>query len=476
MTNPNMGDVHCHPKCINQWRENFLACIVNEQSCGDVANCFTTTPELVINGQEFTYLNDFVSCLRHWKIGFSNLSIKVNDVVGSESAETVIWQANGVHDGIYLGMLPTKKEVQFSGIFVFKYQEEKISSVHLCWDAASVSNTLKLTSDKRYTTNDFSNDFSGPGKRIYEFILNSRPYSCGIDQIVANAFRNAANRVPLGYELPVTPIEDALQTDIVAREVFLDTATHKMRALLYQHTAQGSENKPLLLYLHGGGWVMLSPENYDLPCRKLALQADINILSIDYRLLPEHAFTAPFEDCVNAYRWLVKGGMTTWSLAPTKLLIGGDSAGGTMAAGVVLKMQDEQVKLPDAALLFSPVMDMEFEKYPSFQTMGRDNLFLSAGIGGFQRGLYLPYQEWRNPYYSPMYADVSCFPPTFISAGGDDPLIDDNKTFAEKLKNAGVTTEFFVAEGMPHDFQIFLGLSPDVEFVYAAIAGFVTRL
>ena len=461
---------------MNKLVEILFADLVNKNISNEVLGCFTDKPMLVVNGKELQNPIDFISYLHQWKNGFSDLSIIANEVISSHDAETVTWSATGVHDGIYAGILPTKKEVGFSGSFIFKYSKDKISTVLLFWDTASILEKLAIASEKFYTPDDFSNNFLGPAKNIYEFILNSRPLSSGIDQIIVNAFRNAANRVPTGYEPPAISNQDVLQSDILAKEIYLDTKPHKIRALLYQHRDSGADNKPLLLYLHGGGWIMMSPEHYDFPCRKLALQANIDILSIDYRLLPEHVFSAPFEDCVNAYRWVVGGGLESCSVTPTKLLVGGDSAGATMAAGIILKMHDEQVKLPDAALLFSPVMDMEFEKHPSFQTMSRDNLFLSSGLGGFQRGLYLPYQEWRNPYYSPMYGDVSCFPPTFISSGGDDPLIDDNKAFAKKLVDAGVKAELFIAEGMPHDFQIFLGLSPEVEHVYPAIAKFVSRL
>ncbi len=156
---------------------------------------------------------------------------------------------------------------------------------------------------------------------------------------------------------------------------------------------------------------------------------------------------------------------------------GGDSAGGNIAAALPLKARDAGLSVPQAAVLLAPITDFFFEQYESFERLAPLGIVYDTAFIGFIRGAYLVHgRNWGHPYASPTRADLHGYPPTFIATGTADPLVDDNRAFAEKLRAAGgAEVEHLVRDGMPHGFYFFPGMFKQGDQALAAIAAFLKR-
>jgi acetyl esterase len=193
------------------------------------------------------------------------------------------------------------------------------------------------------------------------------------------------------------------------------------------------ETSPLLVYYHGGGWVHGSVATHDGSCRWLAAQSDVRILSVDYRLAPEHVYPAAVQDAVIAYRW------AAGRFPDVPLAVGGDSAGGNLAAVVALTARDDDA-LPDAAfqLLLYPVTDVA-EKAPSYTTFSTGYVLTESGMDWF-KGKYLADEARRAEWQaSPLRAaDLSGLPPAYVASCLTDVLRDEGEAYAARLREAGV--------------------------------------
>jgi acetyl esterase len=187
---------------------------------------------------------------------------------------------------------------------------------------------------------------------------------------------------------------------------------------------------PLLVYYHGGGWVQGNVETHDSGCRTLSLASGVRVVSVDYRLAPEHPFPAAVDDAVTAYRWAC----STFEGAP--VAVGGDSAGGNLAAVVALTARDDST-LPDATfqLLIYPVTDLGAQS-ESYRTFASGYLLTRAGMEWFG-GKYAPDgDDWRaSPLRAP---DLSGLPPAYVATCIPDVLRDEGEAYAQRLRAAGV--------------------------------------
>jgi acetyl esterase len=232
-----------------------------------------------------------------------------------------------------------------------------------------------------------------------------------------------------------------------------------------------------LVFFHGGGWCMGEPEGVDLIARKLCWLAGFAVVSVNYRLAPEHPYPQGLDDCLAVYRWVRCEAGNRLGADPTRVAVGGDSAGGNLAAAVTLRARDEGDRPPDATVLACPVTDLLFEQYESCQRLAPNGLVYDAAFLGFVRGAYAPYALWEHPYVSPTRADLRDFGPTVVIAGGQDPLLDDNRAFAEKLRAArNPDVLLHVYDEMPHAFYYLLGLSREENEAYRAMASFLRRV
>lgn len=205
---------------------------------------------------------------------------------------------------------------------------------------------------------------------------------------------------------------------------------------------------PVLLYLHGGGFVIGSTDTCESMCRQLALQSGAAVLAIDYRLAPEHRFPAGLDDSFAALRWLADEGHTL-GLDTRRMAVGGDSAGGTLAASVALLARDAGIPLRLQALFYPSVQTRAATE--SFKAFSRNTLLsaeLMAWFDAQSRGE--PAQAWhREPLHAPSHAGVA---PAWIGLAECDPLADEGQLYAERLRQAGVPTTLRVWPGVLHDF------------------------
>ena len=218
---------------------------------------------------------------------------------------------------------------------------------------------------------------------------------------------------------------------------------------------------PALVFFHGGGWTIGDLDTHDVVCRQLALGARCAVFSVDYRLAPESPFPAAVEDCIAVTRHVLKNSN---SLKINRVAVGGDSAGGNLAAVVALALRGEGIAFQ---LLIYPATDQRGES-ASHQRNGKGYLLTSEGIDYF-RGCYLPNRkDWTDWRASPLLAaDHAGVAPAFIITAGYDPLLDEGRAYADALAKAGVGVAYREYADMVHGFVLFGGV---VDCANAALA------
>ncbi len=222
-----------------------------------------------------------------------------------------------------------------------------------------------------------------------------------------------------------------------------------------------------LLYLHGGGYVIGSPATHRNLCVSLATELGAPVLSIDYRLAPEHPHPAAVDDATAAYRWLLDEGF-----APDRLAIAGDSAGGGLTIATLLKLRDEGVPLPAAAAPISPWVDIAMTGDTMRTLADDDPLVNPAGLRNLA-GWFIGDGDALDPYASPLYADLAGLPPLLIHVGEVETLLDDARRIHDRLLAAGVDSTLVVFPEMVHVFHAFVGIVPEAADAIAQIGRYL---
>jgi len=233
-----------------------------------------------------------------------------------------------------------------------------------------------------------------------------------------------------------------------------------------------NETLPALMFFHGGGWTIGDLDTHDVVCRQLAIGARCAVFSVDYRLAPEHPFPAAVEDCFSATQFVFQNHKSL-KVDATRIAVGGDSAGGNLAAVVALMARDKGGPPLVYQLLIYPATDQRCE-LPSFERNGQGYLLTKEGILFF-RGGYLPNPkdrtDWRaSPLLAASHANL---PSAFVITAGYDPLVDEGKAYAERLAQAGVKVAHKEFCDMTHGFVLFGGV---VDAANAAVAECCERL
>jgi acetyl esterase len=223
---------------------------------------------------------------------------------------------------------------------------------------------------------------------------------------------------------------------------------------------------PALVFFHGGGWTIGDLDTHDVLCRQLAVGARCAVFSVDYRLAPEHPFPAAVEDCFFATDFIHRNA-NTLKIDPARIAVGGDSAGGNLAAVVALMARDTGGAPLVYQLLIYPATDQRCE-FRSHERNGEGYLLTREGIRFF-RGGYLPNPgdrtDWRA---SPLLAGSHArLPAAFVLTAGYDPLVDEGRAYAERLAAAGVQVDYKEYSDMVHGFVLFGGV---VDAANAAVA------
>jgi acetyl esterase len=223
---------------------------------------------------------------------------------------------------------------------------------------------------------------------------------------------------------------------------------------------------PALVYFHGGGWTIGDVDTHDPLCRQLANGARCAVFSVDYRLAPEYPFPAAVDDCILATSWIARNAAAL-SVDPARIAVGGDSAGGNLAAVIAIHARDHGGPALAFQLLVYPATDQRCS-FPSHQANGEGYLLTRASIEFF-RGCYLPRPEdWTDWRASPLLAkDLSRLPAALVITAGFDPLRDEGRAFAERLVAEGSPASYKEYEDMVHGFILFGGV---VDTANAAVA------
>jgi len=209
---------------------------------------------------------------------------------------------------------------------------------------------------------------------------------------------------------------------------------------------------PTLVYFHGGGYVLGSLETHDALCRALTNAAECAVVSVDYRLAPEHRFPAAVEDAYFAVEWVANHGESV-DLDPTRIAVGGDSAGGNLSAAVTLVSKDRDG--PDLAhqTLIYPAVDSPVTgEYDSYEENAEGYFLEREGMEWFLEQYVDDEIHLRNEYFAPILADLSGVPPASVVTAGFDPLRDEGQAYAAKLEAAGVEVHTHHFEDMIHGF------------------------
>lgn len=233
---------------------------------------------------------------------------------------------------------------------------------------------------------------------------------------------------------------------------------------------------PVLVYLHGGGWAAGSVETHDPFCRLLCAAAGVLILSVEYRLAPEHRYPAGLEDALAAYRWAAKHAPGFGGDAQ-RLALGGDSAGANLAAVAANRICAEGEAPPPAALmLLYPVMDHPSAGHASYRERGT-NCGLEASLMKWFWELYAAGVSSDNPEISPLRMKaVPALPPTLVATAEYDPLRDEGVKYAEKLHAAGIEVTHMHAADMHHNFPVHPGTVMRFPQSIDALKGFAAWL
>ena len=225
----------------------------------------------------------------------------------------------------------------------------------------------------------------------------------------------------------------------------------------------------VLLYLHGGAYVLGSFKSHRDMVARLSVASGIRGLLIEYRLAPENVFPAAIDDALIAYRWLLANGTK-----PEHIVIGGDSAGGGLTLALLQTLRDKNVPMPAGAVLISPWTDLT-GTVQSRTTKDATDPWISAPAIGFVTPLYAGSEDLHNPLISPIHANLHGFPPLFIHVGNDEVLLDDSLQVADHAKAADVPVELKVWDDMWHVFQAFAYVLPEAQQAVEQIGKFIRK-
>jgi acetyl esterase len=221
---------------------------------------------------------------------------------------------------------------------------------------------------------------------------------------------------------------------------------------------------PLLVYFHGGGWVLGGLASHDAVCRALANAAGCAVLAVDYRLAPEHRYPAAADDCYAATVWAVANARTLGA-DPARVAIGGDSAGGNLTAVTALRARDQGTPPLRFQLLIYPVTDHGFDT-ASYRDNAEGYLLTHGDMVWFWNH-YLGDGDGAEPYASPLRAtDLRGLPPALVITAGFDPLRDEGEAYAKRMQDAGVPVTLTRYDGMIHGF---FGMGAQLDKAKAAV-------
>ena len=233
--------------------------------------------------------------------------------------------------------------------------------------------------------------------------------------------------------------------------------------------APGVDTNRVLLYLHGGGYVIGSTATHRGLTAALSKAANCRVLSLDYRLAPEHIYPAAVDDATRAYRWLLNEG-----IAANKITIAGDSAGGGLTLATLIALRDAGETLPAAAIPISPWTDMEGTGESMKTKVDLDPMVEPGGLLGMGK-IYMGGGDPKQATASPLYADFTGLPPLLIQVGDLETLLDDATRVAASAEAVGVDTTLEIWPDMVHVWHLFAPMVPEGREAIERIGAFIQQ-
>ena len=259
------------------------------------------------------------------------------------------------------------------------------------------------------------------------------------------------------------PHNSKLPEDIHVEEIALGGVPTEMLA------SAEPRKDAAFLYIHGGGFVGGSPRTHRPLTWRLAKEINIPVYAVDYRLAPEHLYPAGLDDCVAAYRGLLDMG-----IAPSAILVGGDSAGGNLTLALTLRLKAEGLPMPAGLVCLSPATDLTGSGASRHENTKSDALFVSEMMDSLTPA-YCPGCDEKDPFLSPLFGDVAGFPPTLFQVGEREMLRDDSVRMADALQAAGVETTIEVWPKVWHVWQLNADMLPEARDAISHIVSFSRR-
>jgi monoterpene epsilon-lactone hydrolase len=241
------------------------------------------------------------------------------------------------------------------------------------------------------------------------------------------------------------------------------------RVRFHRVTTPASRPERNVLYLHGGAYVSGAPVYYRHFLWRIADALQARVWALEYRLAPEHVFPAALGDAVEGYRWLVDNTPDS-----RQLFVAGDSAGGGLTLGLLLRLRDDGQPLPAAAVALSPWTDLALTGASLKTNAAADPMLNVEDLPGLAK-LYLGGADPRTPYASPLYGDPAGLPPVLIQVGSDEILKDDAVRMVEKLRSHNPLSKLEIWRRMPHVWQLFAPVLPEARQAIAQIGEFISN-
>ena len=231
--------------------------------------------------------------------------------------------------------------------------------------------------------------------------------------------------------------------------------------------ARGADNGPVILYIHGGGMVLCSPRSHRDIISHIAVAAGACVYAPDYRLAPQNPFPAGLEDMFTAYRALLDQG-----IQPNRIVIAGDSAGGTLTLALLLKLREAGLPNPAAAVTMCPGADLTFPGESWTRNITTD--CLSLPIVRQWVSYYARPDQLKDPLVSPIHGKFTGFPPMMVQTGTSECFYDNITLLVEKLKAAQVDVTFEIYPEMPHVWHLYRAVSPQGDAAIQSIARYIS--
>ncbi|MFE3960724.1 alpha/beta hydrolase [Nocardia sp. NPDC059091] len=279
--------------------------------------------------------------------------------------------------------------------------------------------------------------------RVISQVLRKPIHELGLEQA-----RTLLNSAPT--TAPVTPWDHVEQLTVPTRAGSISARVY------HAGDPNCDSDRPALVYLHGGGFILGSLDGVDELCRAIAAGSEWTVVSLDYRLAPEYPYPAALEDCLDAYAWLTRAAPEL-GIDPERIAVGGDSAGGNLAAALCLKRRDDHSRLPVTQVLIYPAVDGTFTA-PSWSDFA-DAPPLSTADARWAWDLYVgPEGRTDDHLAAPMRAEsLRDLPPALILTAEIDPIRDDAERYAARLRRDGVRVSLTRYPGVFHGFFTEIG-------------------